>query len=291
MAAITQHSLTINDVDFGYLALGDRGPLALCLHGFPDSAHTWRHLMPRLAEAGYRAVAPFQRGYAPTAVPADGRYQTGMLALDAIGFHDALGGDADAVVIGHDWGALSAYGAAAHGSERWRKVVGMSVPPGPALAMSLLGNPTQLKRSWYMFFFQHGLADMIVPGDNLAFVHMLWRDWSPGFASDVDVAHAKAALAEPSNLAAALGYYRASLGDGLKDPSLDDAQNAVQTTPPQPLLYLHGANDGCIGAEVAELCRSMAEPNVTLEVFEGCGHFLHLERPDAVNERIVEFLA
>jgi pimeloyl-ACP methyl ester carboxylesterase len=291
VTAITEHSVTVNGVDFAYLALGGQGPLALCMHGFPDSAHTWRHLLPSLAEAGYRAVAPFQRGYAPTAVPADGRYQTGMLAMDAIGFHDALGADADAVLIGHDWGAPTVYGAAVHAPKRWAKVVGMSVPPGPALAMSLIGNLAQLKRSWYMFFFQHGLADMIVPGENLAFIDMLWRDWSPGFDGDADVGRAKAALAAPANLTAALGYYRASIGDGLKDPALDDAQNAVQTTPGQPLLYLHGADDGCIGAEVAELCGSMAPPNVTVEVIEGCGHFLQLERPDVVNSRVVEFLA
>ena len=78
---------------FAYLTTGGSGPLALCLHGFPDTAHTWRHLAPRLAAAGYRAVAPFTRGYAPTAVPADGLYQTGALAADANALHDALGGD------------------------------------------------------------------------------------------------------------------------------------------------------------------------------------------------------
>ena len=73
---ITEGRVTANDVEFAYLEAGS-GPLALCLHGFPDSAWTWRHLLPALADAGFRAVAPFLRGYAPTAVPADGRYQTG----------------------------------------------------------------------------------------------------------------------------------------------------------------------------------------------------------------------
>ncbi len=83
-----------NDVEFSYLEAGPQsGPLALCLHGFPDSAHTWRHLLPALGDAGYHAVAPWMRGYAPTAIPADGRYQTGALATDACALHDALGGD------------------------------------------------------------------------------------------------------------------------------------------------------------------------------------------------------
>ena len=113
MSAITQGSVTANGVDFAYLHAGDpAAPLALCLHGFPDSAHGWRHLLPALADAGYHAVAPFQRGYAPTAVPADGRYQSGVLGVDANALHEALGGGADAVIIGHDWGASGTHAAA-----------------------------------------------------------------------------------------------------------------------------------------------------------------------------------
>jgi pimeloyl-ACP methyl ester carboxylesterase len=75
--------ITVNDVELAYLGTGpEDGPLALCLHGFPDTAWTWRFLVPELAEAGFRVVAPFLRGYAPSAVPADGRYQAGVLALD-----------------------------------------------------------------------------------------------------------------------------------------------------------------------------------------------------------------
>src|SRR3954469_14203928 len=96
----------VGGVDLAYLEAGE-GPLALCLHGFPDTAHTWRHLLPELAGAGFRAVAPFLRGYAPTEVPADGRYQTGALAADAIALHEALGGGSDAVIVGHDWGAMA----------------------------------------------------------------------------------------------------------------------------------------------------------------------------------------
>ncbi|MEO6318728.1 MAG: alpha/beta fold hydrolase, partial [Acidimicrobiales bacterium] len=101
--SITEGHATVNDVELGYLEVGS-GPLALCLHGFPDSAFTYRHLLPALADAGFRAVAPFMRGYAPSAVPSDGRYQTAVLALDACALHETMGGDADAVIIGHDWG-------------------------------------------------------------------------------------------------------------------------------------------------------------------------------------------
>src|SRR5919109_5249948 len=91
------------DITFSALAWGPAdGPLALCLHGFPDTARTWRHLLPRLAEAGFRAVAPWLRGYAPSGMPADGRFGTAALAEDANALHQALGGDERAVVVGHD---------------------------------------------------------------------------------------------------------------------------------------------------------------------------------------------
>src|SRR5262252_8591367 len=110
--AVRTRTVLANDLEFGILEAGS-GPLALCLHGFPDSAQTWRDLLPELADAGFRAVAPFMRGYAPTAVPADGRYQMGVLAADAIALHEALGADERAVIVGHDWGAGAAHGAAA----------------------------------------------------------------------------------------------------------------------------------------------------------------------------------
>src|ERR1700679_3169255 len=101
-----QRTVTANGLEFAYLDDGpEDGPLALCLHGFPDTAHTWRHLLPRLADAGFHAVAPFLRGYAPSSVPTAGAFDTGTLAVDACELHGALGGDEDAVIIGHDWGA------------------------------------------------------------------------------------------------------------------------------------------------------------------------------------------
>src|SRR5215212_1300793 len=86
----------------------DSGPLAVLLHGFPDTPHTWRHLTPGLVDAGWRVVAPFMRGYAPSVAPDDGSCHIAALASDAVGIHAAFGGDDRAVVIGHDWGASAA---------------------------------------------------------------------------------------------------------------------------------------------------------------------------------------
>src|SRR5947209_9869516 len=100
-----------NGLRFAYFEEG-QGPLVLLLHGFPDTAHTWDEVRPALAGAGYRAVSPFMRGYFPTAIPADGKYDSETLGRDALALIEALG-EKQAVVVGHDWGASAAYAAAA----------------------------------------------------------------------------------------------------------------------------------------------------------------------------------
>ena len=283
--------VSANGTDFSYLECGS-GKLALLLHGFPDTAQTWRHLMPVLADMGYRVVAPFMRGYAPSAVPSDGCYQTAMLARDANALHEKLGGDSEAIIIGHDWGAPSCYGAAIDAPSRWHKVVGMAVPPTAALGMAFVQNLEQIKKSWYMFFFQHGLADLVVGANNHAFIEMLWRDWSPGYDASFDLESIRKSLADPKNLQAALGYYRATLGDGYRDPKLSELQNQIASgVPSQPLLYLHGANDGCIGVDVVESAKKIAPANVKFEIVAAAGHFLQLEQPKVVNKLICDFLA
>jgi pimeloyl-ACP methyl ester carboxylesterase len=279
-----------NGVDFAYLEAGD-GPLALCLHGFPDSAWTWRHLLPELAAAGFRAVAPFMRGYAPTSVPEDGLYQPGALAADAIALHDALDGDGDAVLIGHDWGAMATYGAIGHAPDRWRRAVAMAVPPPGSIAAAFM-QYAQLQRSWYMFFFQHPLSDVVVGMNDLAFIDGLWADWSPGHDGSEDLAHVKDCLRDPANLAAALGYYRATLGDGKKSPELDAIEASASTAPEMPVLYLHGRTDGCMAADVAETAATfLPAEGSRLEIIEGAGHFLQLEQPAEVNRLIVDFVS
>jgi pimeloyl-ACP methyl ester carboxylesterase len=291
---ITQGSVDANGLSFGYLAAGDdSAPLALCLHGFPDSAWTWRHLLPSLAAAGYRAVAPWLRGYAPTTVPDDGHYQAAVLGLDACALHAALGAGVDAALIGHDWGALAAYSAVHEPSTPWRRLVTMAVPP-PATIAGAFFSYDQLRRSWYMFFFQHPLADMAVPMDDLAFIDRLWADWSPGYDAAQDLAHAKDALRGPANLAAAIGYYRATLGGvGLDDsPEVVALQNAANGAPPLPTLYLHGRTDGCMGADLAGRAgAALTHPGSRVSLVDDAGHFLHLEQPEVVSRLVLDFLA
>jgi len=285
-----QRTIEANGLDVAYFVDGpEDGPLALCLHGFPDTAHTWRHLLPELAAAGFRAVAPFLRGYAPTEVPADGRYQIGALVRDANALHEALGAGDDAVIVGHDWGALAAYGAVAHQPDRWRRAVTAAVPPTGAIGLSLL-TYAQLQRSWYMFFFLSPLAEVALPLDDYAFIDHLWRDWSPGYDGAWDVARVKESIGEPERLAAAIGTYRALYDASLQVPELADEQAASLLPTPKPTLYLHGRDDGCmLLSSIGSPLDFMAEGS-EMQIVDGAGHFLQLERPDVVNARIVGFL-
>ncbi len=275
-------------LEFGLFEQGS-GPLALCLHGFPDTAHTWRHLLPALADAGFHAVAPFLRGYAPSALPADGAYQTGALVADACALHDVLGGGDDAVVVGHDWGAFAAYGAAANASQRWRRVVTLAVPPPPTV-MAMFADYAQLKRSFYIFLFQTDLAEGLVGGDGMPFLDGLWRDWSPGYDPSEDLAHVKESLRAPENLSAAIGYYRAMLDPSRHLPRYADEQAATGQPPPQPTLYLHGRDDGCLGADLVAGSERDLSASSRAEVIDGVGHFLHLERPDEINAKIIDWV-
>ena len=127
MADITHRMVKTNGINI-HIAEQGEGPAVLLLHGFPESWYSWRHQLPALAEAGYHAIAPDVRGYgqsdAPEAVEA---YSMKQLTADAAGILDALDVES-AVVVGHDWGAPMAWNSAFLYPDRFRAVVGMSVP-------------------------------------------------------------------------------------------------------------------------------------------------------------------
>jgi pimeloyl-ACP methyl ester carboxylesterase len=230
------------------------------------------------------------RGYAPTAVPADAHYYPAAVGSDACALHGALGGDGDAVLIGHDWGAGAVYAATAE-PDRWRRLVTASVPPFGAIANLLFSYP-QLKRSFYIWLFQLPLAEMIVPANDFAFIDGLWGDWTGrDYDATEDAARVKDCLRKPENLAAAIGYYRDTFGGAEVAPEHSKFATAAAQPTPKPTLYLHGTADNALGIELLEGIDQFLGEGSDVTVFEGLNHFLHLEQPDTVNKRILEFVS
>jgi pimeloyl-ACP methyl ester carboxylesterase len=289
--AMATRTIETPNVTFEALEEGG-GPLVLCLHGFPDDARSWRHQVPALVEAGFRVVAPFMRGYAPTSAPADGRFDAMALGEDVAALLEALGAE-DAVVIGHDWGAAATYFGALLASQRMRKIVTLAVPYGPGFFRALRESYAQQRRSWYMLFFQHALADEALARDDFAMVEHLYRDWSPSWRPPREALRlVQETLSRPGTLQAALGYYRHTMRPVFDDPGQLDVMLQAMGAPLQvPALYLHGAEDGCIGVELARGIDSYFARGVRVEIVEGAGHFLHRERPDVVNRAILDFLS
>ncbi len=292
MSAPKKIELDANGIRFHAFEKGE-GPLVLLLHGFPDDATTWSRQLDALAAAGYRAVAPYLRGYAPTSPSPNGSYQTAALGRDIVALLDQLSPDEPARVVGHDWGALASYAAALHSPRRIRRLVTMSVPYGPRMNSAFLTNYAQQKRSWYIFFFQTMVADMAVAHDGLAFIRNLWRDWSPTWDfTEADIAPVLATLGAPGGVEAALAYYRCLFNPALLDPDLMGEQAGIGLAPVEvPTLYLHGADDGCMGVELLEGMEESFPKGLEKAVLGGCGHFLHREKPDEVNRWITSFFA
>ena len=247
--------------------------------------------MPALAAAGYHVVAPFMRGYSPTEAAADGRYDSAVLSEDALALVTALGYK-DAIIFGHDWGAVAAYGAAASAPDRVIKLVTAAVPYGNKFFEALIINYAQQRRSWYMFFFQTAIADAAVAFNDFAFLEKLWADWSPGWKwAPEDMEALKKSFRAKGTLEAALGYYRATLGAAFKMP-VDPKQMAAMASPPinVPAMMIHGRDDGCIGAETLDGMEKLFPKGLKIEIVAGAGHFVHQERPEIVNEMVMKFL-
>ncbi|MBC3990946.1 alpha/beta hydrolase [Streptomyces sp. AC563] len=281
--------VTANGIDFSYVEEGD-GPLALLLHGMVETPHVYRHLIPVLAEAGYRAVAPSMRGFAPTQIPPDGSMRLADLVADANGLHEALGGDANAVIVGSDWGAYTTWGATAQAPDRWAKAVVATIPPARFLKPL---DPAMIHKLGHFFFFQMVVAEQIVPQDDFAYLDWLWDYWSgslPGVDLTPDLAAGKDAVRDPARLRLALELYRQNFPVQTYGTDRWEGGELLAELPTQPTLYLHGSEDPSTDRETLAKIVAALPAGSDGAMLEGVGHFPFIENPDEVNRRVRAFL-
>jgi pimeloyl-ACP methyl ester carboxylesterase len=286
--------VTANGLEFECLTRGDGDRLALCLHGFPDDAESMAPLLDQLADAGFTAVAPYMRGYAPTGPAPDGDYGATALGTDAVELADTLDdedGYEEAVLVGHDWGAVAGYTAARIDPGAFERLATMAVPP--RFGAEIWDYPRQFLRSWYIWLFQlPGISEEALTRDDFALIDVLWTIWSPGWVYPGDRIEAvKETFRTGETAENALAYYRQFINPVIRDLVSNGRPDPDDTPPIEvPGLVVAGADDGCIGADTFENAADAFEADCRVIEIRDAGHFMHQERPDVVGSEIVSFV-
>ena len=222
---------------FAYLEQGHpEAPLILLAHGFPDHPKTFLPLMALLSTAGYRCVAPWLRGYAPSTL--SGPFDRQRVGDDLADIAEALSPNAPAVLIGHDWGAGAAYTAVGRWPQRFRAAVTLAVPHVAAFERNLRGSRSQQQRSAYMALFMlPALPEKVLAFADFAYVERLWRRWSPGYTARPEyMRELKNTLR--ASMPGPLGYYRALRPSRMRlRQALLDARVRIYV----PLLHLQAS--------------------------------------------------
>ena len=277
----TEVQLKHGDADVGggirlhYVEAGE-GPLVVLLHGFPEFWYGWRHQIPALAQAGFRVVAPDMRGYNLSDKPPGWRsYDTGLLADDIAGLIRSFG-EQDAYVVGHDWGAAVAYAVAMGHPEVVRRLAILNVPH-PTRMLEGLRTLKQLRKSWYMFFFQiPRLPERLIARDDFSFAKRSLRSDSKDAFTDEDLERYVEAWSQPGALTGMINYYRAALR---RSPG-----KALARMKPieAPTLVIWGMRDRHLGSELAEPAPEWV-PNVRIERIAEATHWVQHDAPERVN--------
>lgn len=287
----TVKKVNVNGTGISYIEKG-QGKLMIFLHGFPDNALTFKNQIDYFADKGYRVVAPFMRGYFPSEIPKDNKYYTLTLGKDIVELTKVLGSE-KAIVIGHDWGANAAYSAAMLAPELFEKIIAASVVRG-TFSKALITNPKQQRKSWYIYFFQTPMAETAISFNNYDFIKLLYKDWSTA-GWEIPKQHIEDVIEtfKHEGVAnAAINYYRCVFNtSGLSLEEANEQKRISYEKIPVKALYLHGENDGCIGAEVSEGIENYFGESFEKKIIKDAGHFIHLEKPDEFNETIMEFIA
>lgn len=266
--------IAIGELTFDVTITGpaDGAPIVL-LHGFPESAASWRPLTPRLVDAGFRVFAPNQRGYSPGARPEGiDSYQSKHLVGDVIGLLDAFDLDA-AHLVGHDWGAAVAWQCAGSHPDRVLSLTAVSVPHPSAFGWAMREDADQQQRSAYFGLFrQEGKAEHILSKDDARALRAMFGD---AVDSDLVDEHVRL-LTEPGALTGALSWYRAMT-------------NEFASLPPVtvPTTYVWSTGDGALGRAGAERCGEFVDAPYEFVVLDGPTHWIPEECPDALADAVL----
>lgn len=281
-----------NNYDFTFLEAGT-GPLVIFLHGFPDNPYSFQSQILALAQTGYHCIAPFKRGFTPgdTTVAPIQHFTT--YTQDIIALIEAFK-EKQVILIGHDWGAGAAYGVAQYAPEKVKAIVTMAIPLSPVFFSANVTNPQQVKRSWYLFFFQSPYAIDALKYNDYNLIEMLWKDWCPDWKGYTEhLTSVKQTFRKPGSAESAVEYYRQSFGNyNVTDPVLQKIQNVFMSGKPfiVPTLYLHGQNDGCVGIENVEGMEQLFANKFEKHIIPDAGHFIQMEKPETVSNYILEFI-
>ena len=258
------------------LAAGpEGGELVVLLHGFPETSFEWRAQLPALAAAGYRAVAPDQRGYTPGARYEDlAEYHVDHLATDVARFADALGAERFHLV-GHDWGGFVAWYAAGRYPMRVRTLTVVSTPHPRAFVAAYRGDTDQRERSAYMDWFRTPDAEVAFLADDAAMLRAAYQGHSGEGADE----YARVFSADGgAALTGGLNWYRAN------DFTDDTGPITV------PTMYVWSDDDVALGRDAAEATGSFVEGPYRFEVLPGISHWVPEEAPEALNQLIRDHL-
>jgi pimeloyl-ACP methyl ester carboxylesterase len=282
-AQIREGTVRANGISFATLEAGD-GPLVLLLHGFPDNAWTWEYQLPALAQEGYRAVAPFLRGYAPSEVPSEG-LDTEDITSDLVALIGALG-ERSARVVGHDWGGLATLNAATLHPELVVRAV--SIAAGhPRTLVNIFSAPEQLHYAFHAWLFQlDGFAEVALRANNFALVDYLWQHWSSQAPDLVHLARVKKTLNEPGVVEALISYYRRLVRLRKDKPHFFEESRKNVTV---PTLIVYGEDDRA--RAVSESERPFFGGEYRREIVPGAGHFVHREQPEELTRLLLGHLA
>ena len=260
------------------------GPLVILLHGFPEFWYGWRRQIPYFAAAGYRVWAPDQRGYNLSDKPEGiAAYTLDELAADVVGLMDAAGQE-KAFVVGHDWGAAVAWWVAAKYPERLARMVALNVPHHSVIRAHVRRSFTQLRKSWYVLFFQlPWLPERLAKLRNWnAAVQSLRLSSHPGTFTDSDLDSYRQAWSQPRAYTSMLNWYRAVL----RKPSVAPASPRIKV----PTLLIWRAQDKFLGREMAHPSIDLCDDG-RLVIIEGATHWVQHEEADRVNSLMDEFLS